>query len=115
MTLNWKHLRQFLWSSKERVFTAGDCESVTEFGPLSFLAQQNGDAALLRLVPRFPGHTDIELVRMAAPGTPAPNGDGDRIAAGLRDIGDTIAAAPLGVLERPFYDWYWSTLSPTAN
>jgi nitrite reductase/ring-hydroxylating ferredoxin subunit len=114
-TWNWKHLRQFVWEAKELVFPAGECDGVVEFGPLSFLALQGENAALLRLVPRFPGHTDIELVQMAPPGTPAPGDEAGRLAAGLRDAADAIATAPLTALSRSFYDWYWSIVAQNAN
>ena len=66
-TWNWKHLRHFLWSSDELVF-AGGHETATDFGPLSRLLSRNGDAALVRLIPRYAGHSDFELVRIAKPG-----------------------------------------------
>jgi nitrite reductase/ring-hydroxylating ferredoxin subunit len=108
-TWNWKPLRELLWSRKELVFAAGECDAASEFGALSFLATQGGDAVLLRLVPRFPGHTDVELVRIAPPGTPLPGDDADRVATTLRD------AAPPETLPRPFYDWYWATLNQAAT
>ncbi len=116
-TWNWKHLRQFLWHAKELAFAAGECDAAVEFGPLSFLALQGENAVLCRLVPRFPAHTDIELVRIARPGAPATDGfHDDRIAAALRDEAAAVEAAPLTALKRPFYEWYWSALStPVRN
>ncbi|HEX3885670.1 MAG TPA: Rieske (2Fe-2S) protein [Stellaceae bacterium] len=110
-TWNWKHLRQTLWGAKENVFATGECDAVVEFGALSFLATQNGETVLTRIVPRFPGHTDIELVCMGAPGSKAAE---DRIGESVRDTSQAILEAPLSVLQRPFYEWYWSTLSASA-
>jgi hypothetical protein len=109
---NWKYLRQLLWSSPELVFAGEECSEVIEFGPLSFVALRGDEAALVRLSPKFPGHTDFELVRLSLGKSPAPaaNGD-DPVEEALRRHGDTIAAAPLGMLDRRFYDWYWSGLS----
>ena len=115
-TWNWKPLRQFLWGAKELVFAERGCDKMVEFGPLSFLAQQGDDAVLARIVPRFPGHTDIELVRIARQGGAASDTQEDRIGVGLRDASLAIAAAPLAALQRPFYEWYWSNLStPVRN
>ena len=112
-TWNWKHLRQFLWASPELVFGGAECDEVVEFGPLSLVALRNDEAALLRLVPRFPGHSDFELVRIAAPETPAPAANGtDPIDEALRRHGDSVAAAPFAGFDRTFYDWYWSLLAP---
>ena len=111
-TWNWKHLRQFLWASPELAFAGADCDEVVEFGPLSLVALRNGEAALLRLVPRFPGQSDFELVRIGAPDAPAPAANGaDPINEALRRHGDTVAAAPLAGFDRAFYHWYWSLLA----
>lgn len=110
-TWNWKHLRQALWSAKENVFAKGECDSVAEFGALSFIATQGGDTVLTRLVPRFPGHTDVELVCIGAPGTTAAE---DRIGETVHDGTHAIVENPLSVLQQPFYEWYWSTLSANA-
>ncbi len=111
---NWKRLRNFLWATPGLAFGSAGCDGVVEFGPLSFVAMRDGDAALLRLVPRFPGHTDVELVEMPVPGgSNAANGGGDPsrdpIGDALREAGDGIAAAPL---DRAFYGWYWSLMAP---
>ena len=67
-TMNWKRLRQFLWAAPELAF-GGACDAVVEIGPLSLVALKDGDAALLRLTPRFPGQTDVAA---AADPCPAP-------------------------------------------
>ncbi len=111
-TWNWKYLRQFLWTAPELVFAGDDCDEIVEFGPLSFVALRGDHAALVRLTPRFPGHTDFEIVRIAPADTPAPAANGaDPIEEALRRHGDTIAAAPLRLLDRRFYEWYWPHLS----
>jgi phenylpropionate dioxygenase-like ring-hydroxylating dioxygenase large terminal subunit len=113
-TWNWKHLRHLLWSSDDLVFTGGH-ENEAEFGPLSKLITKNGDAALLRLIPRYAGHSDFELIRIAQPGhDPAPADDA-RIEEVLRVEGDKIAGAPAGNLGRDFYEWYWAALKPAAE
>ena len=112
-TWNWKHLRQFLWASPELAFGGKDPDEVVEFGPLSLVAVRNGEAALFRLVPRFPGHSDFELVHIGARDGLRPAGNGaDPIDEALRERGDTVAAAPHAGFDRAFYDWYWSLLAP---
>lgn len=110
-TWNWKHLRQALWDAKENVFAGGECDSVAEFGALSFIATQGDETRLTRIVPRFPGHTDVEMVCIGAPGSTAAE---DRIADTVRDGTHAIVEKPLEVLQRPFYEWYWSTLGANA-
>jgi hypothetical protein len=111
-TSNWKYLRQLLWTAPELTFGGNDCSDVVEIGPLSFVALRGEEAALVRLSPRFPGHTDFEIVRLAPAGASASaqNGAGpiDEV---LRQHGDAIAAAPLGTLNRRFYEWYWPLMS----
>lgn len=111
VTWNWKYLRQLLWASPELVFGGKACSDIVEFGPLSFVALRGDEAALVRLSPRFPGHTDFELVRLSSTGAPTENG-ADPIDEALKRHGDAIASAPLGMLDRPFYEWYWPLMSP---
>lgn len=107
---NWKRLRQFLWAAADPAPGGAGCDAVVELGPLSLLALSDGDAALLRLVPRFPGHTDVELVQMPRPGlSRRGNGAIDPIGEALRQAGDGIAAPPLG---RTFFEWYWPLMAP---
>jgi len=111
-TSNWKYLRQLLWAAPELVFAGKNCGDLVEFGPLSFVALRGEEAALVRLSPRFPGHTDFEIVRLAPAGAPASAQNGaDPIEEVLRQHGDAIAAAPLGILDRRFYEWYWPLMS----
>jgi nitrite reductase/ring-hydroxylating ferredoxin subunit len=111
-TWNWKHLRRFLWSQPE-LSCGGVCDEVVELGPLSFVALRGDEAALMRLIPRFPGHSDVELVRIArGRGSGSDESDLDRVAAALRDAGEPSAAAPL---DRGFYEWYWSLIAPAGS
>jgi hypothetical protein len=107
---NWKRLRQFLWASPGLAFGDG-CEAVVELGPLSFVTLRDGDAALVRLDPRFPGQCEVELVEMPKPGA-ASRAEADPLGDALRAQGDAIAAAPL---DRAFYDWYWPLMAPAAT
>lgn len=114
-TWNWKNLRQFLWAAPELVF-ADDrgADGIVEVGPLSFVALRGDEAALVRLMPRFPGHSDFVVVQVAPPGTAVVDADRDPLPEALRSAGDRIAAAPSAALDRSFYDWYWSALAPVA-
>jgi hypothetical protein len=105
-TYNWKQLRQFLWDEPGLAFGNG-CDEVVELGPLSFVALRDGDAALVRLVPKYPGQSEIEVVEMPRNGAAAA--DADQIGEALRDRCDAIAAAPL---DRKFYEWYWPQVAP---
>ena len=113
-TWNWKPLRHFLWSSHDLIFPGGH-ETATEFGPLSRLLAKNGDAAILRLIPRYAGHSDFELIRVAKPGHNAAPVDDAAIEEALRVEGDKIAGTPAGNLDRAFYEWYWAGLKPAAE
>jgi nitrite reductase/ring-hydroxylating ferredoxin subunit len=113
-TWNWKHLRHLLWSSDDLILDGGH-ETATDFGPLSRLMTKNGDAALVRLIPRYAGHSDFELVRIAQPGHDAAPGDEAKIEEVLRVEGDKIAGTPAGALDRGFYEWYWAQMAPAAE
>jgi nitrite reductase/ring-hydroxylating ferredoxin subunit len=113
-TWNWKTLRQLLWSAPDLVLdglgTEGGEGRIVELGPLSLLALHPPHAALLRVVPRYPGHSDVEIVRMTEDGAPAPAAhaeDADPVAVALREAGD-----PSGALDRDFLAWYWSLMAP---
>jgi nitrite reductase/ring-hydroxylating ferredoxin subunit len=105
--VNWKRLRQLLWSSPGLVFGEDGVDTAVELGPLSLVAVRGDDAALIRLIPKFPGQTEIEIVHMPKGGR-AP-ADGDPVGDALRDRGETIEAMPL---DRAFYGWYWPLMSP---
>ncbi len=108
-TCNWKPLRQFLWNSPGLAFGGGECDAVVELGPLSFVALRDGDAVLVRLSPRYPGQSNVDLVRMPRQGSTAP---ADTIGEALQQQGEAIAAAPL---DRAFFDWYWPMMAPLAT
>jgi nitrite reductase/ring-hydroxylating ferredoxin subunit len=105
--VNWKRLRQLLWSSPGLAFGEEGVDTAVELGPLSLVAVRGDDAALIRLIPKFPGQTEIEIVHMPKGGR-AP-ADGDPVGDALRDRGETIEAMPL---DRAFYGWYWPLMSP---
>ena len=111
---NWKYLRDFLTRSRDLLLDDGGYEACVEFGPLSFIVLHGAEAVLARIVPRYPGHSDFELIRLAAPemaeGASAA-GDGSRLTEALRRAGEAVAARPLGVLDRSFYEWYWGAMS----
>lgn len=113
-SVNWKYLRQLLWSAPDLVFDEGGCDKVIEFGPMSYLALRGQEAALVRMSPRYPGQSDFDVIRMTTNGAPAA-GDNERIGEALRRHGEEVAAAPLRLLGRDFYDWYWSALSVPAG
>jgi len=110
-TVNWKRLRQLLWSSPGLAFGEDGVDAAVELGPLSLVAMHNGDAALIRLIPRFPGQTEIELVHMPKLNGSRNGGEADPIGEALRERGDDIEAAPL---DHAFYAWYWPLMSPPA-
>jgi nitrite reductase/ring-hydroxylating ferredoxin subunit len=107
-TLNWKKLRQFVWAQPGLAFGNG-CDTMVELGPLSFVALRDGDAALVRINPRFPANCDLEIVEMPKAG--AAVRDADPVGDALLTHSDEIAAAPLS---REFYNWYWPQLAPAA-
>lgn len=117
--LNWKYLRQRLWADKGLALGRNGLghhglgrdgyDGVAEFGPLSYVVWRGDEAALLRLVPRFPGQSEIELVRLGDGGT-AASVESEALAEKLRRTGEAVSAAPLAQLDRAFYDWYWSAL-----
>lgn len=109
-THNWKRLRQLLWSSPGLAF---GCESAAdaavELGPLSLVAMRDGDAALIRLIPRFPGQTEIETVYLPKSGAARNGEEADPLGQALRERGDEIETAPL---DPAFYAWYWPLMAP---
>jgi nitrite reductase/ring-hydroxylating ferredoxin subunit len=112
---NWKRVRQMLWSAPGLAFGAaageGDksVDASVALGPLSLVALRGGDAVLVRLIPKFPGQTEVEVVRMPCRGRAGDDADG--IGAALRDD-DALDARPL---DRGFYDWYWPLRAPAAE
>jgi hypothetical protein len=95
------------------VALGGGCDEVVELGPLSLVVLKDGDAALLRLIPRFPGQSDVELVELPrAGGTGRGNGGADPLGDALSAAGDGVESAPL---DREFFGWYWPLMAPLAE
>jgi hypothetical protein len=99
-------VRQLLWSSPGLAFGDG-ADTAVELGPLSLVALRGGDAALIRLIPKFPGQTEVEIVQLPRGNVDAAD---DGIGKALRE-GDAIDGRPL---DRGFYDWYWPLMAPPA-
>jgi nitrite reductase/ring-hydroxylating ferredoxin subunit len=111
-TWNWKFTLQFLKSSPQLFFddgaAGGDWRA---FGPLSLIFVRRNRAALLHVIPKFAGHTDFQLVEMAAPDAPPPAAETeieDRVAEALRRGAEN---GPPARLDRRFFAWYWSLMS----
>jgi phenylpropionate dioxygenase-like ring-hydroxylating dioxygenase large terminal subunit len=113
-TWNWKFLMNFL-RSRGPLLSAGligvdGHDSCIEFGPLSRIMVNSERAVLLRVVPKFAGRTDLQLIEMAAPDAPletASSVGGDFVAEELRGA---VEPSP-SELDRPFFSWYWSLMS----
>lgn len=103
---NWKRVRQLLWSAPGLAFGGDGVDTAVQLGPLSLVAVRDGDAALVRLIPKFPGQTEIEVVRMPRRGQAGDEADG--LGDALSD-GEAIDATPL---DQSFYDWYWPLMAP---
>lgn len=108
-SVNWKRLRQFLWARPDLVLGTMACDGAVEFGPLSQLVVRNGDAVLLRLIPRFPGQTEIEVIEMPRAGAGT---DADPIGEALQQEAEHLASLPL---DPAFCEWYWSLIARDAG
>jgi nitrite reductase/ring-hydroxylating ferredoxin subunit len=108
---NWKLALQFVRSSPHLFCDDPGEDGFIGFGPLSLMLVEPHQAVLLRVIPKSAAHTDIQLVRMAPPETPATNGR-DHVAEGLREAGDAETVARTANLDRDFFGWYWSLMSP---
>jgi nitrite reductase/ring-hydroxylating ferredoxin subunit len=107
-TWNWKLTLQFLKASPQLFFDDALAEDWHTIGPLSLVLLRPERAALVNLIPKFAGHTDFQLVEMAAARTSATDMAGaDRIGGAL----DRAAGDDLPSLDRPFFTWYWSLMS----
>jgi nitrite reductase/ring-hydroxylating ferredoxin subunit len=108
-TWNWKFALQFLKSSPQLFCDeaeAGDGWQV--LGPLSLILVRPDRAALLHVIPKFAGQTDLQLVEIAAPdAAPAKAGE-DRVAEALRRA---AADDPPARLDRAFLVWYGSQMA----
>ena len=107
---NWKFALQFIKGSP-RLFLddVGERDSWHALGLLSFILARRKRAALLQVIPKCAGHTDLRLVEMTAPDAPpAAAAAEDRVGEGLRRA--AAEGAPVR-LDRVFFAWYWSLLS----
>ena len=109
---NWKLALQYVKASPHLVCDDPDAAELVAFGPLSFMMVEAHQAALLQVIPKAAGLTDVNLIRMAPQGTPAPADGPDRLARGLREAGDGVASPGQSDLDREFLGWYWSLMSP---
>jgi nitrite reductase/ring-hydroxylating ferredoxin subunit len=103
---NWKLALQFVKASPQLFCDDPGDDDFIAFGPLSLMMVRPREAILLRVAPKSAGHTEIQLVRMAPPGTRTVDGT-DRFAEGLRNAGDAGTIR----LDREFFGWYWSLMS----
>jgi nitrite reductase/ring-hydroxylating ferredoxin subunit len=112
MDWNWKLALQFV-RSRPQLFCAG-CgrDEVVGFGPLSFLLARADQANLLRIIPKSAARTEIQLVRMALDAAPLDD-QLDPVGDELRAAGDIETIAATRGLDRIFYAWYWSLMSPS--
>jgi nitrite reductase/ring-hydroxylating ferredoxin subunit len=104
---HWKELLQFVRSVPLPVLDDSAAPDAWQpFGPLSFVLVRQDRAALLRVVPKFAGQTDLHLIELAAdaqpPAPPACTGDG---------IAELLREARPAALGRTFLAWYWPLLS----
>jgi len=112
---NWKFLLNFL-GSRPQLFSADPTDanghhSCFEFGPLSRIIVNSRRAMLVRVVPKFAERTDLQLIEIASEDAPAPTPSpsaADPVAEELREAG---APSP-SELDRRFFSWYWSLMSP---
>jgi nitrite reductase/ring-hydroxylating ferredoxin subunit len=100
---NWKHLHAALFAAARPILGCPPCAPVLSFGALSLVMAGADRAVLLRLIPKSAERTDLQLIRLAAPGA----GTG----AALDGAAEAAAAAPVPVLDRRFLAWYWSLMA----
>ncbi len=99
---NWKFALQFLKSSPQ--LFCDDVEAADGwrvFGPLSLMLLRPDRAALLHVIPKFAGQTDLQLVELAAPDAPrsrpARTGSPKACAAPPRTIRRRASIGPFSV------------------
>jgi nitrite reductase/ring-hydroxylating ferredoxin subunit len=114
-TWNWKFLLNFVESRPDLFFAgpidAAGHDSCFEFGPLSRIMVNSQRAVLVRVIPKFAERTDLQLIEIASGDAPAetasPTAD-DAVAEELRRAGVPSSTQ----LDRVFFGWYWSLMSP---
>lgn len=108
---NWKLARQLMESLAQLSGDNAAPQEMAVFGPLSLMSIGPQHATLYCIIPKSAAQTDIQMVRIAAPGSLPLNG-ADRAAVALQEGGAPEAAVPPIELDRKFYGWYWSLMSP---
>jgi nitrite reductase/ring-hydroxylating ferredoxin subunit len=99
---NWKYLHQILSSAAEPILGCPPTAPVLSFGALSFVMTGGDRAVLLRLIPKSPGRTDLQLIRLSAGAGGAEMPDG---------VAEALAAAPPPHVDRRFFEWYWAAMA----
>jgi nitrite reductase/ring-hydroxylating ferredoxin subunit len=107
---NWKLALQFGRCSADLACDDDDNGELIEFGPLSLMAVTPRRAALLSVIPKSAGRTELQLIRMTAPGE-RPSAGPDRFAEELQAAAAAANATAAGLLDREFFDWYWLLMS----
>ncbi len=100
---NWKYLHEILRSSLSAILGCPPSQPILSLGALGFVAAGADRAIVLRLMPKAPERTDVQLIRLA----PA----GGELADGLDGVADMLAAAPVPQLDCRFFEWYWSLIA----
>src|SRR5205085_12270772 len=109
-TWNWKCLRHFLQSSPQ-LFLDGSAER-HEFSPLSLVFAGSRRAVLLRIVPKFAGQTDLEVIELTADDGPHNR----HSAAGPDGVAERLRGADgdLSWFDCDIARWYWALISASG-
>jgi len=114
-TWNWKFMLNFLGFRPHHLFTgpigADGHDSCIEFGPLSRIIVNSERAILLRVIPKFAERTDLQLIEIAAPDAPPETASPTSEDAVAKELRGAAGPSP-SELDRPFFSWYWSLMSP---
>jgi nitrite reductase/ring-hydroxylating ferredoxin subunit len=100
---NWKHLHEALSAAAQPILGVPPCAPVLSFGALSLVMAGADRAVLLRLIPKSAERTDLQLIRLAAPGNGAVEA--------IDGAAEAAIAAPAPDLGRRFFAWYWSLMA----
>ncbi len=106
---NWKLALQFARSSAHVLCDDADDGELIAFGPLSLIAATPRHAALVSVIPKSAGRTDVQVIRLTAPGERPADGQ-EGFAEGLQAAANS-GTATAASLDREFLDWYWSLMS----
>src|SRR5205085_3453761 len=109
-TWNWKCLRHFLQSSPQ-LFLDGSADR-HEFSPLSLVFAGSRRAVLLRIVPKFAGQTDLEVIELTADDGPHNR----HSAAGPDGVAERLRGADgdLSWFDCDIARWYWALISASG-